>query len=73
MLLTADHGNIEKMRDEDTGQPHTAHTTNPVPLLYVGGKRSLVSGGSLMNLAPTLLAMLGAPQPAEMTARPLLA
>jgi 2,3-bisphosphoglycerate-independent phosphoglycerate mutase len=73
MLLTADHGNIEKMRDEETGQPHTAHTTNPVPLLYVGGKRSLVSGGSLMNLAPTLLAMLGALQPDEMTARSLLA
>lgn len=73
MLVTADHGNIEQMLDEQTGQPHTAHTTNLVPLVYVGGKRPLMSGGSLMNLAPTLLDMLGAQQPEEMTAQSLLA
>jgi 2,3-bisphosphoglycerate-independent phosphoglycerate mutase len=73
MLLTADHGNIEQMRDKETGQPHTAHTTNPVPLVYVCGDKPLASGGSLSDLAPTMLAILGVEQPAEMTGRSLIA
>jgi 2,3-bisphosphoglycerate-independent phosphoglycerate mutase len=73
MLITADHGNIEKMVDEETGQPHTAHTTNPVPLLYVGQQGKLVAGGSLSDLAPTMLDLLGLSQPAEMTGRSLIA
>lgn len=72
LLLTADHGNIEQMVDKETGQPHTAHTTNPVPLVYVCGDRPLVSGGSLSDLAPTILAILGVEQPIEMTGRSLL-
>jgi 2,3-bisphosphoglycerate-independent phosphoglycerate mutase len=60
------------MVDKETGQPHTAHTTNPVPLVYVCGDRPLVSGGSLSDLAPTILAILGAEQPIEMTGRSLL-
>jgi len=72
MLITADHGNIEQMVDKETGQPHTAHTTNPVPLVYVGGDKPLDEGGSLSDLAPTVLAMLGVEQPAEMTGRSLI-
>jgi 2,3-bisphosphoglycerate-independent phosphoglycerate mutase len=72
MLVTADHGNIEQMVDED-GQIQTAHSINPVPLVYVGGEGKLVSGGSLKDLAPTLLAILGVGQPAEMTGRSLIA
>jgi 2,3-bisphosphoglycerate-independent phosphoglycerate mutase len=72
MLITADHGNIEQMLDKETGQPHTAHTTNPVPLLYVGGDKPLDAGGSLSDLAPTVLAMLGVEQPVEMTGRSLI-
>jgi 2,3-bisphosphoglycerate-independent phosphoglycerate mutase len=72
MLLTADHGNIEQMVDKETGQPHTAHSTNPVPLVYVGGSGTLISGGSLSDIAPTMLAILGIEQPAEMTGKSLL-
>jgi len=72
MLITADHGNIEQMVDKETGQPHTAHTTNPVPLVYVGGDQPLDEGGSLSDLAPTMLAMLGVEQPVEMTGRSLI-
>lgn len=72
MLVTADHGNIEQMVDED-GQIQTAHSTNPVPLIYVGGEGKLLSGGSLSDLAPTLLAILGVEQPSEMTGRSLIA
>lgn len=72
-LITADHGNAEEMRTPD-GKPHTAHTTNPVPCLLVGGAphARLRDGGILADLAPTLLALLGLPQPAEMTGRSLL-
>ncbi|MGR8980153.1 MAG: 2,3-bisphosphoglycerate-independent phosphoglycerate mutase [Gammaproteobacteria bacterium] len=73
MLLTADHGNIEQMLDKETGQPHTAHTTNPVPLVYVCGDKPLLSGGSLSDLAPTMLDILGVAQPEEMTGRSLIA
>lgn len=72
MLLTADHGNIEQMVDKETGQPHTAHTTNKVPLVYVCGDKPLASGGGLSDLAPTMLAILGVEQPAEMTGRSLI-
>ena len=72
LLLTADHGNIEQMVDRNSGQPHTAHTVNQVPLVYVCGDKPLASGGGLSDLAPTMLAILGVPQPAEMTGRSLI-
>ena len=74
-LITADHGNCELMFDEQTGQPHTAHTTNPVPLILVDSQRrfdKLRGGGVLSNVAPTILKILGIPQPKEMTAEPLV-
>lgn len=73
LLITADHGNLEMMRDPVTGQPHTAHTVGPVPLVYVGERAhaSLRSGGALRDVAPTLLDLLGLPQPPEMTGRSL--
>jgi 2,3-bisphosphoglycerate-independent phosphoglycerate mutase len=72
MIVTADHGNLELMRDPITGEPHTAHTVGPVPLVYVGRKFALREGGSLRDIAPTLLDMLGLPKPAEMTGTSLL-
>lgn len=72
MLITADHGNIEQMVGKDSGQPHTAHTTNLVPLVYVGGSGTLADGGCLSDLAPTMLNILGVKQPAEMTGRSLI-
>ncbi len=71
-LITADHGNAEKMHDEATGQPHTAHTLCLVPCVYAGRRATIASGGSLQDIAPTLLAMMGLPQPSEMTGRSLL-
>jgi 2,3-bisphosphoglycerate-independent phosphoglycerate mutase len=74
LLVTADHGNCEMMRDPVTGGPHTAHTLNRVPILLAGGPagtRSLADG-RLADVAPTLLALLGLPQPEEMTGRSLL-
>ncbi len=72
--ITADHGNAEMMRDPATGQPHTAHTTNPVPFLLHGAPRGarLVGGGRLADIAPTVLALQGIAQPAAMTGRNLL-
>ena len=73
LLVTADHGNLELMRDPDTGQPHTSHTVGPVPLVYVGTRHAgLRDGGALRDIAPTLLDLLGLPQPAEMSGRSLL-
>ncbi len=72
LLITADHGNAEQMIDRTTHQAHTAHTLNPVPLLYIGRKAELAGGGALRDLAPSLLAMMGLPQPAEMTGRSLI-
>jgi len=69
-LITADHGNAEQMTDE-TGAPFTAHTTNPVPVL-VTLEEAKLSSGALCDLAPTLLQLMGLPQPAEMTGRSLL-
>ncbi len=72
MLVTADHGNLELMRDPDTGQPHTAHTVGPVPFLYVGSREiQLHDGGALQDVAPTMLDLLGVARPAEMTGRSL--
>jgi 2,3-bisphosphoglycerate-independent phosphoglycerate mutase len=70
VLITADHGNAEMMIDPATGGPHTAHTTNPVPFIVVAEnekKFSLKPGGSLRDISPTVLGMLGIPQPKEMT------
>jgi len=69
LLLTADHGNAEMMIDPETGGPHTAHTTNPVPLVLVdpAGDRPLRSGGALCDVGPTVLRLMGVEQPAEMT------
>jgi 2,3-bisphosphoglycerate-independent phosphoglycerate mutase len=73
LLVTADHGNCEMMRDPQTGGPHTAHTTNPVPLLLSGARnRALVADGRLADIAPTLLELMELPQPQEMTGRSLL-
>ena len=72
VLITADHGNAEMMADASTNQPHTAHTLNVVPLLYIGRKAKLADGGALQDVAPTLLAMLGLPQPREMTGKSLI-
>jgi 2,3-bisphosphoglycerate-independent phosphoglycerate mutase len=72
LLATADHGNCEMMRDPVTGGPHTAHTTNPVPLLLVGGGNAKLADGRLADLAPTLLALMELPQPVEMTGKSLL-
>src|SRR5215471_14138701 len=71
-LVTADHGNCELMRDPDTGGPHTSHTTNPVPVLLLGGGNVSLASGRLADLAPTLLELMGLPQPGEMTGRSLL-
>ena len=73
LLVTADHGNCEVMRDPVTGGPHTAHTLNPVPVVLVnGGSDVTLRNGRLADVAPTLLALLGLPQPVEMTGRSLL-
>ena len=72
MLITADHGNIEQMVGDGTGQPHTAHTTNLVPLVHIGGTTPLADGGSLSDLAPTMLDILRISQPKEMTGRSLI-
>ena len=74
LLITADHGNAESMFDEATHQAHTAHTTGPVPLLYVGQDTWKIAKetGSLIDVAPTCLALLGIPSPPEMTGTTLL-
>ncbi|HEY3818097.1 MAG TPA: 2,3-bisphosphoglycerate-independent phosphoglycerate mutase [Polyangiaceae bacterium] len=75
VLVTADHGNCELMKDPATGQPHTSHTLNPVPLLYVDDANAhaeLRAGGRICDVAPTMLQLLGLPQPAEMTGVSLL-
>jgi 2,3-bisphosphoglycerate-independent phosphoglycerate mutase len=72
MLITADHGNLEDMWDEDSGQANTQHSTNPVPLVYVGRPGSLRSGGALRDIAPTVLALMDLPQPSEMTGETLV-
>lgn len=72
MFVTADHGNAEQMLDDATGQPHTAHTTNPVPFLMVGDVVGELKDGRLCDIAPTLLKVMGLGVPHEMTGRSLL-
>jgi 2,3-bisphosphoglycerate-independent phosphoglycerate mutase len=72
LLVTADHGNCELMKDPETGGPHTAHTTNPVPVLLMGGGATSLQDGRLADLAPTLLDLMGLPRPAEMTGHSLV-
>jgi 2,3-bisphosphoglycerate-independent phosphoglycerate mutase len=75
VLITADHGNCELMRDPATGQPHTAHTLNPVPFVYVNDAdrtARIAPGGRLCDVAPTMLDLMGLEQPTEMTGRSLL-
>ena len=74
LLITADHGNAEQMIDYKTGEPHTAHTTNPVPLILVTAneKLKLKSGGKLADLAPTMLDLMNLEKPEEMTGTSLL-
>ncbi|MEI4487928.1 2,3-bisphosphoglycerate-independent phosphoglycerate mutase [Frigidibacter sp. MR17.14] len=73
MVLTADHGNCETMIDPETGGPHTAHTTNPVPVALIGGPAGAgLRKGRLADLAPTLLDLMGLPKPAEMTGESLI-
>jgi 2,3-bisphosphoglycerate-independent phosphoglycerate mutase len=74
MFLCADHGNCEKMIDYETGAPHTAHTTNPVPFILINYDQdyTLREGGCLADIAPTLIEMMGMEQPADMTGKSLL-
>ena len=72
MLITADHGNAEKLSDPETGQAHTAHTSNPVPLIYVGSPARLQDKGCLADIVPTMLNLLGIDQPTEMTGHNLI-
>jgi len=73
LVVTADHGNCELMRDPETGGPHTAHTTNPVPLFLLGAhNRALLTEGRLADIAPTLLELMDLPKPQEMTGKSLL-
>lgn len=73
-LITADHGNCEQMHDHDTEQPHTQHTTEPVPLFYIGGqdRRFRDAPGILADIAPTVLDIMGLPKPSAMTGASLL-
>ena len=72
LLITADHGNSEQMIDYTTGEPHTAHTTNPVPLILVGMENAKLKSGKLADLAPTMLDIMGLEKPEEMTGESLL-
>jgi len=75
LLVTADHGNAEMLIDPVTGGPHTAHTTNPVPFIYITddptGSVTLRPGGSLRDISPTILSLLHLDQPKDMTGEPL--
>ncbi len=72
VIITADHGNAEQMMDNTTHQAHTAHTLNPVPFVYVGRPATMTDAGSLRDIAPSLLYMMGLPQPVEMTGQSLI-
>lgn len=73
VLITADHGNAEQMINPETGQPHTAHTCNPVPLIYIGRPAELLPNGVLSDITPTMLYLMGLEQPPEMSGRSLIA
>jgi len=72
VIITADHGNAELMQDDANQQPHTQHTTNLVPFLYIGRPAQLADTGALSDIAPTLLKLMGVPQPQEMTGHALI-
>ena len=72
LLITADHGNSEQMVDYVTGEPYTAHTTNPVPLIIIGAGNKKVKEGKLADLAPTMLELMGLEKPEDMTGESLL-
>jgi 2,3-bisphosphoglycerate-independent phosphoglycerate mutase len=74
VLITADHGNSECMVDPITKAPHTAHTTNPVPLIWIGAGATTakLNNGKLADIAPTILDLFGWPKPSEMTGHSLL-
>ncbi len=72
LLITADHGNAEQMFDNDTRQAHTAHTTNPVPFVYIGRKAKIAASGALEDIAPTMLYLMGLPIPPEMSGHALV-
>jgi 2,3-bisphosphoglycerate-independent phosphoglycerate mutase len=72
MLITADHGNVEQMSDPESGQPHTAHTCDLVPFVYIGRKATIDAGGVLSDVAPTLLSLMHIPIPPEMTGKVLV-
>ena len=72
VLITADHGNAEQMMDEDTGQPHTAHTTNPVPFLYIGRDAEMAKTGALSDVVPTMLYLMDIALPGEMGGQSLI-
>jgi len=72
LLITADHGNAEQMRDVETGQPHTAHTNNPIPLIYIGRPAELHDNGALSDIAPTILDLLKVGKPVEMGGQSLV-
>src|SRR5665213_1004433 len=72
LLVTADHGNCELMKDPATGGPHTSHTTNKVPVVLLGGGAEALHDGRLADSAPTRLALMGRPKPAEMTGSSLI-
>ena len=72
LLITADHGNAEQMIDYKTGEPHTAHTTNPVPLILVGMEDAKLKPGKLADLAPTMLDIMNLEKPQEMTGESII-
>ena len=74
MFICADHGNAEQLKDYETGEPFTAHTTNPVPFILVNADPEIYAegGGCLADIVPTLLELMGMEQPAEMTGKSLL-
>jgi len=74
LIITADHGNAELMMDEVNGQPHTQHTTNLVPFLVMSEKRAgkIIQGGTLADIAPTLLTIMNENIPSEMTGKNLI-
>ena len=72
LLITADHGNAEQMVDPVKGTPHTAHTANPVPFIVMSAEPCAVKDGSLQDVAPTVLKLLGIEKPADMTGESLV-
>ncbi|MBF0133966.1 MAG: 2,3-bisphosphoglycerate-independent phosphoglycerate mutase [Magnetococcales bacterium] len=72
VLITADHGNADCMLEESTNQPHTAHTNNPAPLIFIGRPGVHITNGALCDVAPSILTLMGLPQPKEMTGKSLV-